>query len=229
MARVARRIPELREAWSSGRISWAQAQTILPAVSEDPASAVGWIEHATSVSLRRLEEDVDVGVAQETPESLEAAERQTGAQDTCAIWWVAPADAARLFRATLCSVRRRIERATGRMPTEGEGFEAMLDHAYLAWGGREERVCAAWQVYARDGWRCTVPGCSSYRNLHDHHIRFRSAGGSDDLANRTTLCAWHHLRGVHAGIVQITGAAPGGLRFALPIATYGPGEALVVS
>jgi hypothetical protein len=90
-------------------------------------------------------------------------------------------------------------------------------------------------VFARDGWRCTVPGCTSYRNLHDHHVRFRSAGGSDALANRTTLCAWHHLRGVHRGRVRCTGSAPDRLRFELglrpghaPLVAYGPGEALAV-
>ena len=44
---------------------------------------------------------------------------------------------------------------------------------------------------------------------------FRSAGGSDELSNRTTLRVWHHLRGVHAGRVRCTGAAPEGLRFEL--------------
>ena len=34
------------------------------------------------------------------------------------------------------------------------------------------------------------------RNLHEHHIVFRSAGGSGELENRVTLCAVHHLRGV---------------------------------
>jgi hypothetical protein len=104
----------------------------------------------------------------------------------------------------------------------------MLDHAFLAWGGDEHRVRAAWRVFARDRWRCTVPGCSSYRNLHDHHIRYRSAGGSNDEANRTTLCAWHHLRGVHAGRVRLAGRAPEGLRFELglragrpPLLSYG--------
>ena len=89
----------------------------------------------------------------------------------------------------------------------------------------------AWRVFARDGWRCTVPGCSSYRNLQDHHVVFRSAGGSDDEVNRTTLCAWHHLRGVHAGRVRITGRAPRRLRFELglreggpPLLVYGPCE-----
>lgn len=104
---------------------------------------------------------------------------------------------------------------------------------------RLERVCvlspalrdAYHRVFARDGWRCTIPGCTSYRNLHDHHIVFRSSGGSDDLANRTTLCAWHHLRGVHAGCVRLAGRAPEDLRFELgvrrgtrPLVSYRSGD-----
>lgn len=73
--------------------------------------------------------------------------------------------------------------------------------------------------------RATV--CSA----RDDHIRFRSAGGSDDLANRTTLCAWHHLRGIHADRLRCSGVAPAHLRFELgirpgraPLLVYGPGE-----
>ena len=44
---------------------------------------------------------------------------------------------------------------------------------------------------------CTAPGCTSYRNLHRHHIVFRSHRGSNQPSNLTTLCAWHHERGVH--------------------------------
>jgi hypothetical protein len=39
--------------------------------------------------------------------------------------------------------------------------------------------------FGRDGFRCTVPACSARRNLHSHHIRFRSAGGPDVAWNRT--------------------------------------------
>jgi hypothetical protein len=107
----------------------------------------------------------------------------------------------------------------------------MLEHAFESWAVWKTRVPAAYRVFERDGWRCSVPGCSSCRNLHDHHIEFRSAGGSDDLANRTTLCAWHHLRGVHAGTVRCTGTAPGRLRFELglrrgraPLVAYVSGD-----
>jgi hypothetical protein len=111
----------------------------------------------------------------------------------------------------------------------------MFDHACESWAGGWRPgirvIPREHQVFERDGWRCTVPGCTSYRNLHDHHIVFRSAGGSDELANRTTLCAWHHLRGVHAARVRCTGRAPGGLIFELglragrePLLRYGAAE-----
>ncbi len=75
------------------------------------------------------------------------------------------------------------------------------------------------------------------RRLAVHCARllvFRSAGGSDDVANRTTLSAWHHLRGVHAGVVRCTGTALDALRFELgvrallpPLLSFAPGERLV--
>jgi hypothetical protein len=71
------------------------------------------------------------------------------------------------------------------------------------------------------------------QNLHDHHIRFRSAGGSDALENRVALCAFHHLRGVHAGRLRCTGRAPGGLTWQLgirpavtPLLSYRSGDIL---
>ena len=169
------------------------------------------------------------------------ANRQTGAEptapETARFFFTAPADVARLFRATVCTVQRRIERVSGRLPTPGVAVEAMFDHAFEVWsrdaGGRT-RVRRAHRVFERDGWRCTAPGCSSYRNLQDHHIVFRSRGGSDVLANRTTLCAWHHLRGVHAGVVDCRGRAPDGIHFSLgvradgpPLLRYGPGEVML--
>ena len=57
-------------------------------------------------------------------------------------------------------------------------------------------------VFHRDGWRCAVPACSGRRNLHDHHIRFRSQGGGNERENRVTVCAAHHLHGIHAGHVR---------------------------
>jgi len=106
-----------------------------------------------------------------------------------------------------------------------------LDHVLLAWGwaGHPSRIRQEWRVFARDGWRCTVPGCTSYRNLHAHHVTFRSRGGSDEDANLTTLCAAHHQRGVHGGVIRITGRAPEGLVFELPLGRFAAGDRVVAS
>jgi len=145
--------------------------------------------------------------------------------------FIGPADVVELFRAVLCTVRRRIERHTGRLPTEGQALGAMLDHSLSSWGSLEGKVAARHRVFDRDGWRCAVPGCTSMNNLHGHHIRFRSAGGSDAPENRVTLCAFHHLRGVHAERLHCAGRAPDGLTWqmgirsrAAPLVAYRSGD-----
>ena len=90
----------------------------------------------------------------------------------------------------------------------------MIDHVLVSWDGYKE-VKASHRIFQRDGWRCAVPGCSSMSNLHAHHIVPRSSGGSDEDHNLVTLCAFHHLRGVHAGRILVKGHAPDRLRFAL--------------
>jgi hypothetical protein len=175
------------------------------------------------------------GVVDETPlGAWEIGARKSAPRETCLARAILDVEVARLVRGVLCTVRRRIERVTGRLPTEGEALGAMLDHVLEAWGALDEKLRRSHPVFARDGWRCVVPGCTSMRNLHDHHIVFRSAGGSDELANRVTLCAFHHLRGVHAGTIRLTGAAPNRLRIAIgvrpdgpPLALYGSGDRLL--
>ena len=70
-------------------------------------------------------------------------------------------------------------------------------------------------IFERDGWRCSVPACTSRRHLHDHHRRFRSLGGGNEPANRTSVCAAHHLHGIHAGNIHARGTAPDGITWEL--------------
>ena len=66
-----------------------------------------------------------------------------------------------------------------------------------------------YDIYERDGFRCTAPGCTSRRELHAHHIHFAAHGGPDDPSNLTTLCRACHLFAVHqAGIIRLHGQAP---------------------
>jgi 5-methylcytosine-specific restriction endonuclease McrA len=60
-----------------------------------------------------------------------------------------------------------------------------------------------------------APGCTSRRNLEEHHVRYRSRGGSDDESNRVVLCRFHHQQGEHGGAVRVRGRAPLGLTWRL--------------
>jgi hypothetical protein len=106
---------------------------------------------------------------------------------------------------------------------ESVGLEAMLDHAIATWV-EAGRLFRDYADFARDGFRCTVPGCSARRNLHSHHIHFRSASGPDEAWNRTTLCAFHHERGVHAGTIGIRGRAPDELIYRLGVGAFRSGD-----
>ena len=107
-----------------------------------------------------------------------------------------------------------------------ERLEPLLDHALTTWiqAGRRFKDYADFE---RDGYRCTVPGCTARRNLHSHHVRFRSAGGADEPWNRTTLCAYHHERGVHTGRMRIWGRAPDRLFYALGVGLFRSGDVIV--
>jgi hypothetical protein len=164
------------------------------------------------------DDSVGAGLAPEG--SREIGAHAKGTREDPEICWarfIGPPDVVQLFKAVLCTVRRRLERESGRLPTSGEALGVMLDHAFSTWGALDQKVAARHKIFARDGWRCAVPGCSSMQNLHDHHIRFRSAQGGNAPENRITLCAFHHLRGVHAGLLRCVGRAPDGLRWEMGI------------
>ena len=224
--------PAVGEAWRTGRLTGSQSQVLVPlmlAPGSEPFHSA-WVERAAEVTVRRLEDDVEQALASgafdpallpELPEGVQIGaehmppETEHMPRETDV--WVAnvPAEVSRLFRACLGSVARRMNSGPG------AALEAMFDHCIDTWRcptPREHRV------FARDGWRCTVPGCTSQRNLHAHHVLFRSAGGGDELANLVTLCAAHHQRGVHSGLIRIAGRAPDRLLFELPLGRFRSGD-----
>jgi hypothetical protein len=145
--------------------------------------------------------------------SLRRLERDADALPRDFIAFRAPPEVAELFFA---------------MRARAGSLEGLLAHAIATWLEQG----AQFEDYAdfeRDGWRCTVPGCTARKNLQSHHIRFRSAGGADEPGNRTTLCAHHHQRGVHGafgGTVRIRGKAPDQLVFELGGRRYLSGDVL---
>ena len=69
-------------------------------------------------------------------------------------------------------------------------FERVLQHVITHWEASPRHRDP---IFARDGWRCAVPACSARRNLHDHHIVFRSRGGDNARDNRVAHTAAFRL------------------------------------
>jgi hypothetical protein len=249
--------PELRDAYRSGRLSWVKAHCLLPLLLLDIPGEWRpiWVAWAERVTVRRLEEDMERALLlraghsraghrclfhpEQAQDPIPPEEQQMCAPDvdvdaTQQLTWRVPYQVAVLFTAVRETLRAKLRPERGRFLHDGEVFDAMLDCALLTWTLREPRARRPDPVIERDGYRCAVPGCTSRRNLHDHHLRFRSAGGCDEAGNRLTLCAFHHQRCLHAGLMRIRGRAPDGLSFepglrpgSFPLLRYRSGDIAV--
>jgi hypothetical protein len=238
LERAADVCPELRDAYRSGRLSWVKAHGLLPLLLLDIEGKWRpvWVAWAECVTVRRLEQDVERALllraghsrawhcckfhperAQDPipPEERQMCAPEIDTEATQQLAWRVPCDVAVLFTAVRETLRAKLRPECGRVPADGEVFGALLDCAFLAWTLREPRARRPDPVIERDGYHCAVPGCTSRRNLHDHHLTFRSAGGSDTPENRVALCAFHHQRCLHVGFMRIRGRAPDGLVFEL--------------
>jgi hypothetical protein len=220
----------LRKAYREGRVTWLAATTLLPVISRQHEGA--WVERAGQVTLRRLEAEVSWaldraddagGRAEQAPPPLDLdvtadalarcrpediqmrAHPQTdlesfGRRVDARIGLVVPASVATLLDDAIEGCRHAVE-------PRWRGFERILAHAWLTWmASRKEDG----SVYARDSYRCQVPGCRSRGPLHAHHIWFRSKGGPDFAWNLVCVCEEHH-RAIHRGEIRVRGRAPNGL------------------
>jgi hypothetical protein len=117
----------------------------------------------------------------------------------------------RSVRKLLDAVVRTAREAERRWMKSGECLAVAAEHFLATWEAHDRRRRTRQQkVLERDCGRCQVPGCSRAA-VHAHHVRFRSAGGGDDEWNLVSLCAMHHLRGIHEGWIEVRGEAPGRL------------------
>ena len=210
--RKVRDTPELARAYRSGALSWARTLAILPVAEGTFASA--WIARAQEVMVRRLHDQVEwaldmrdacerpatppeVGTALERPDLQTCARPEREVADH-RVTFFGPASVVALFRA---GVAARTERGE----PQWRGFERLLRHAIAEWEALPRHHDP---IFARDGWRCCVPGCTARRSLEDHHIVFRSRGGGNEQWNRLAACNWHHHQGIHGYVVRASGRAP---------------------
>ncbi len=94
--------------------------------------------------------------------------------------------------------------------TAAEAERAQCDAEVLVAGARVTATVSPAvrrRVFARDHYRCVVPGCRSARNLDVHHVVFQSHGGRHEERNVCLLCSAHHSA-CHERKLTITGAAP---------------------
>lgn len=219
--------PALAASYRAGEISWFRALLVLPILRETTAAA--WLVRSAEITARRLVDEVDWALSMQdlqplcspvTPPplggALEFSPRQLRARAIDD-----GIDAVLTFRAP-ASVAALLHAAIAAFTAPGEpgwpGCERLLEHVRTEWEGQPRHRDP---IFARDGWRCTVPACSSRRNLHDHHVVFRSRGGYNARDNRITVCAGHHLHGIHAGRVRAWGHAPEAIRWELGVRPRG--------
>ena len=209
-------LPALRAAMRDGRVSYEKARIVAARASERTLDA--WIDRAGRLTC--------VALARE-------AEAEEEAQ-TCArgeLSWRLPVRVFSLLEAAI----RAAQAAAGRFITAGEALEAIAEHFIATWTPLlAERNTVQKRVLTRDkGW-CQAPGCSRAA-LQAHHVRFRSHLGPTAPPNLTSLCAAHHLHGVHAGYLRVVGVAPDRLRWSFrpgggpligPVAGVGGGVAV---
>jgi hypothetical protein len=216
--------PALLEAYRRGAISCLRALTIAPVANERHGAAR--VARTGEITLRRLHDEVAwaldvqdarVAFASVAPPAagapLVVPPRQMRAPhdevDDAEVSFRGPASVVALFRNAVAAFHAPLTPAW-------TGLVQLLAHAKVEW---ERQPRHRDPVFARDGWRCTVPACSARRNLHDHHIRFRSQGGDNIRGNRVTICAAHHLHGIHAGRISAWGRAPEAIHWQLGVQT----------
>ena len=235
---------ELTGAYRRGEISPLRASLLLPVVRE--SSAKDWLERAKQVTIRRLRDEVawareildacsiDVDVFPPPPGASLAFENGLPSDDVqigagrdlsrvlagadadynscCEVTFDGPISVIALFHEALAAYLKPFE-------TRWKPLERILEHACKEW---ESQPRHRDPVFARDGWRCAVPCCSSRKNLHDHHIIFRSQGGENDRDNRIAVCAAHHHHGIHAGRIRARGRVDEGITWELGVRRDGP-------
>jgi hypothetical protein len=192
-----------------------------PAV--DPARDLGiespWTRLGASPSDAGTEVQTCARRFEESADGMAAGEVQTCARPGARVRFWAPDDVAALWHHAL----RVCRLVAGGDLDDWECVARMIDSFERTWDvTRDPKWQRRYRIFERDGWRCRVPGCSSRRNLHAHHVIYRSHGGCDEDENLVVLCATHHQQGVHAGRLRCHGSADGFLRWELGIGACGP-------
>jgi hypothetical protein len=147
-------------------------------------SLAGWLESGLQMSAA-------------APNALAARHRSSAGRVTLRL---------RMSRETYRWWRSLEAQARRWLPPRVSWLRFLCLSVWHAWGHLLGGPVAYGHIYIRDRFRCTSPVCNR-RDVTPHHIKFRSAGGSDDAHNLTSPCTWCHLHGIHGGRIRALGTA----------------------
>ena len=250
LAQQLRRLPRVKEALADGRLGWTKASRIARvATTEDEVMWLDSALSLSVRELdRKINEQRDaMGVkirawltqdqANVWEQALEVCRRLSGDDvdvGRCLEWIAGDFLATYAYEAYHKEEIESGEESTG--TTQPPIEEGPSDEEAA---GVELRVCPdddslpcpttpaaaygkAWRfVLERDAYRCQYPDCGLRRELHVHHIVFRSRSGKKGRArsnapqNLITTCVFHH-RMIHAGTIGVKGQAPNELVWRRP-------------
>ena len=248
LAQQLRRLPQIKEALGEGRLGWTKASRIARVAT--PEDEVTWLDSALSLSVRELDQKINaerdaMGVKLRAWLTRDQAAVWDYALEVCRRLNGEDLDVGRClehiageFLSTYAYIAYQKE--------EGECYDTDVLQQQPVENGPSDEAAATleleicpdnddlpsptaslqygrtWRfVLERDAYRCQYPDCGARRELHVHHIVFRSHSGkkgrrrSNSPENLVTVCVSHH-RMIHAGTIGVTGQAPSRLTWRRP-------------
>jgi 5-methylcytosine-specific restriction endonuclease McrA len=189
-------LPQLRTAMRDGSINYEQARVIASHATDETVDE--WIRRAqgmTCIALRRqIEAEHEAQICARGELELRVPTHVYG---------------------LLGVAIRAARKAESKWISNSMCLRRIAEHCIGVWKTTlKQRSTVQRRVLKRDKGFCQVPGCSRAA-VHAHHIIPRAQGGSDDPSNLVSLCAAHHLHGIHGGYIRVTGKAPDQLRWEL--------------
>ncbi len=182
-------LPQLRYSLERGEVSYEKARLVANVADFDSVNE--WIRRAGRMTCAEVERSVEA-----------ARDAQVCARDRFE---------ARMPRrvAGLLGAALRAAAETGEAPADpGRCLAVLARHFVETWGPLvKRRISLSRAIQERDGGWCKIPGCSR-PSAQDHHLVFRSHGGGNGPENQVAVCAPHHLRGIHGGLIRVSGTAP---------------------
>lgn len=249
LAQQLRRLPKIKEALGQGRLGWTKATRIARVAT--PEDEVMWLDSALSLSVRELDQKLNekrdaMGVKVRAWLTQDQANVWEQAVEVCRRLYGDDCDVGRCLEliagdflatyayeayhkeesefceATNAATQEQLEEGPSDQEAAAVELRVCPDNDDLPCASASVPYGRTWRfVLERDAYRCQYPDCRGRKELHVHHIVFRSHSGkkgrarSNSPQNLVTVCVFHH-RMIHAGTIGVTGQAPSGLEWRRP-------------